>query len=502
MMKPGDTILRMEGIVKTFQAVRALDGVDFDLRAGEIHALVGENGAGKSTLMNVLAGRFADYGGRIALFGRDVRLTNPRQALALGIGVIYQELSVLGNLTVGENILLGHEPGGLVPGTLDRRALRARAQGILDELAFDLSVDEPVAPLSHAKQCLVEIAHAIRKDVRLLVFDEPTASLGADDVERLFEVIRGLKARGIGIVYISHRLAELPLIADRVTVLRDGKMVGTRPMADCRISDLSHMMLGRPLTEMFPPKRNTPGETILKVEGLSRPGMFHDITFELRAGEILGIAGLVGSGRTEIARAVFGAERAAGRCTLEGRVFARRSPRRSMAHGIGMMQEDRKRDGIITGSSVALNVGASVLDRLSAMGVFLDPRRIRANARRMIDRLGIRPPDPARAIQTLSGGNQQKVVLGRWLSRDPKVLILDEPTQGIDVGTKAQMYRLMMDLAAAGKGIILISSEFFELVNLADRILVIRDGRIVREMPGPGTDVDALFAACVRKGDS
>jgi len=499
--QPGDAILRMEAIVKAFQSVRALDRVDFDLRAGEIHALVGENGAGKSTLMNVLAGRFADYGGRIALFGREVRLTNPRQALALGIGVIYQELSVLGNLTVAENLLLGHEPAGRLPGTLDRRALAARAKAILDELEFDLPLETKVASLSHARQCLVEIAHAIRKDVRLLVFDEPTASLGGDDVGRLFEVIRRLKARGIGIVYISHRLAELPLIADRVTVLRDGKVVGTHPIADCKISALSHMMLGRELTEMFPPKRNTPGEVILKVRGLTRPGVFRDVSFDLREGEILGIAGLVGSGRTEIARAVFGADRAAGRCDFLGRPMRRRSPRRCMARGIGMIQENRKRDGNITDSSVALNVGISVLDRLANAAGFLGPARLRQSAARMIDRMDIRPRDPARLIQTLSGGNQQKAILGRWLCRDPKVLILDEPTQGIDIGTKAQIYRLVMDLAAAGKGIILISSELFEIANLADRILVVREGRIVREMPGPGTDVDALFTACIGGGN-
>ena len=407
-------MLQMESIVKDFPGVRALDHVDFGVRAGEVHALIGENGAGKSTLMNVLAGRFADYQGRIVFLGDEVRLTSPRQALALGIGVIYQEL--------------GHEPAGRVPGTLDRRALAAQAQAVLDELGFDLPLREPVAHLSHAKQCLVEIAHAIRKNVKLLVFDEPTASLGSDDVARLFEVIRDLKARGIGIAYISHRLAELSQVADRVTVLRDGRVVGTRDIAESKVSVLSHMMLGRKLAEMFPPKRNTPGETLLKVDGLTRPGVFEDISFELREGEILGIAGLVGSGRTEVARAIFGADKAAGRCELEGVEIARRSPRRSMALGIGMIQEDRKRDGSITGLSVARNIGISVLDRLSAGLGFLPPHRLRDNARRMTARMDVRPPDPRRSIQTLSGGNQQKVILGRWLCRDPKVLILDEPS--------------------------------------------------------------------------
>jgi len=498
-MTPDQPIaLRMEGIVKDFPGVRALDEVDFELREGEIHALIGENGAGKSTLMNVLAGRFADYEGRIELFGEQVRLTNPRQALGLGIGVIYQELSVLPNLTVAENILLGHEPKGRLPGTLDRPALTAQARAVVERLGFDLPLGERVGGLSHARQCLVEIAHAMRKDVRVLVLDEPTASLGSADVKRLFEVMRELKAKGLGIIYISHRLAELPRIADRVTVLRDGRVVGTCEMAGCKISTLSHLMLGRKLTEMFPLRRNTPGDVVLKVEGLTRPGAFHDISFELRRGEILGLAGLVGSGRTEIARAIFGADRAAGRCELEGRLLRRRSPRRCKARGIGMIQEDRKRDGAVTGLSVALNASIGILERLTTAGC-LPPRRIRDSARRVIDRMDVRPRDPAKAIELLSGGNQQKVILGRWLARDPEVLILDEPTQGIDVGTKAQIYRVVMDLACEGRGILLISSELIELVELCNRILVIREGRIAAEVPGPGTDVDALFAQCVAK---
>jgi len=493
-------LLRMEGIVKDFAGVRALEGVDFEVRPGEVHALIGENGAGKSTLMNVLAGRFADYRGRITFAGREARPTTPREALALGIGVIFQDLSVLPNLTVAENLLLGHEPAGRLPGTLNRRSLVTAAQGVLDAAGFDLPAEARVGTLSHARQCLVEIAHALRGDVRLLVFDEPTASLGSEDVERLFEVIRGLKARGIGIVYISHRLAELPRIADRVTVLRDGRVVGTRDVAGTKVSELSHMMLGRRLTEMFPEKRNTPGEVLLRVEHLARRGAFADVSFEVRAGEIVGLAGLVGSGRTEIARAIFGADPARGRVTLAGRPLPRRSPRSAMARGLGMIPESRKRDGTITGLSVAQNIGISVMDRLAGVAGFLPPGRLRANAERMIGRMDVRPPDPGRAIQTLSGGNQQKAMLGRWLCRDPKVLILDEPTQGIDVGTKAQIYRLIMDLAAEGRGILLISSELFELVNLADRLLVVRRGRIVREMtPGGPTDVDVVFAACTEK---
>ena len=496
---PSDSLLEMIGVVKDFVCVRALDRVNFELRRGEVHALIGENGAGKSTLMNVLAGRFSDYRGRVVLDGKEIRLSNPRQVLGLGIAVIYQELSVLPNLTVAENIMLGQEPCGRMPGTLNRGMLGEQAQEVIDRLGFDLRPGEPVRNLSHAKQCLVEIARALRKNVRLLVFDEPTASLGSDDVERLFEVIRRLKASGVAIVYISHRLAELPQVADRVTVLRDGRVVGTRDIGDCTLSDLNRMMLGRELEEVFPEKTNTPSETILRVSGLTRPGVFSDVSFELRRGEILGIAGLVGSGRTEIARAVFGADKAVGRCELAGREIRRRSPMRCAALGIGMIQEDRKRDGVVTGLSVGLNLGISILERLTTPVGYLPPRRIRQNADGMIARMDVRPRGADRSIDTLSGGNQQKVVLGRWLCRDPKVLILDEPTQGIDVGTKAEIYRLIMQLATGGTSIILISSEFFEIVNLADRILVVRNGRIVREMPGPGTDAEAVFAACIQK---
>jgi len=399
-----NVILQMRGIVKEFSGTQALRGVDFDVRAGEVHALIGENGAGKSTLMNVLAGRFDDYRGRIAFQGRQVRLANPRQVLSLGIAVIYQELSVLPNLTVAENIMLGHEPPGRIPGTIGRNALREQARAVLEHFGFDLPLDETVENLSRARQCLVEIAHAMRKNVRVLVFDEPTASLGSEDVDRLFDVIRELRTGGIGMVYISHRLAELSQIADRVTVLRDGRVAGSLDIADCTIPRLSRMMLGRTLEEMFPERTNAPGDTLLKVRGLSRPGVFEDISFDLRKGEILGIAGLVGSGRTEIARAIFGAEPAIGRCELAGSEMPpRRSPRLSKRLGIGMIQEDRKRDGNIDGRSVAVNLGIGILERLSTPAGFLAPRRIRSNAVEMIRKMQVVPADPRRDIRLLSG---------------------------------------------------------------------------------------------------
>jgi len=486
----------MRGIVKEFSGVRALDRVDFDVHQGQVHALIGENGAGKSTLVNVLAGRFDDYLGQITVRARHVRLENPRDVLKLGVGVIYQELSVLPNMTVAENIMLGREPPGRMPGTIDRAGLRAEAQAVLDRFGFDLPLNEKVGNLSRARQCMVEIAHAMRKDVRVLVFDEPTACLGREDVARLFSVIRDLKAAGIAIVYISHRLAELFEIADRVTVLRDGRVVGSMEIGQCTILGLSEMMLGRTLQEMFPQRKNKPGDVLLKVTGLTRPGAFSDISFELRKGEILGIAGLVGSGRTEIARAIFGADKALGSCEIAGTRFRPKRPRRAKALGIGMIPEDRNQDGNIHGRSVAVNLGIGVLDRLSGAGGFLSPRRLHANATGMIKKMRIVPDKPQTQVELLSGGNQQKVIVGRWLCVQPKVIIFDEPTQGIDVGTKAQIYRLIMDLACEGCGIILISSEFVELVNLADRIIVLRAGRIVDRLNGRRTSVDAVFAAC------
>ena len=498
-MADTDALLKMEGIVKAFSGVRALDGVDFEVRAGEVHALIGENGAGKSTLMNVLAGRFGDYQGRIVFDGRRVRITHPRQALDMGVAVIYQELSVLENFTVGENIMLGRERFGRWSRRIDRRSIRTEARRIIEHLQFDLDVDEPVAEMSTARQCLVEIASAVGRNVRILVFDEPTAALGAEDVDKLFTVIGELKDRGLAIVYISHRLAELPRIADRVSVLRDAKMVGTRAMADCKISDLTSMMLGHDLSEVFPAKTNAPGKVVLEVRGLTCPGVFEDISFDLRAGEILGLAGLVGSGRTEIARAIFGAVDASGTVKFKGRSLTGRAPHRSLAAGIGMVQEGRKTYGNITGRTVRENITVSILDKLSGAMAFASPRRITESADEMIGCMEVDPPSGAMSIENLSGGNQQKVIVGRWLAAEPEVLIFDEPTQGIDVGTKTQMYKLIAGLAAAGRAIVLISSELIEIAELADRILVVRNGRVTGEVQGEGIEEDRLFELCLGK---
>jgi ABC-type sugar transport system ATPase subunit len=490
------TILAMRAIVKDFPGTRALDRVDFDVRRGEVHALIGENGAGKSTLMNVLAGRFGDHQGQVIFDGRQVRITNPHQAREMGIAVIYQDLRVLPNFNVAENIMLGDEKFSRWTRLIDRKSIYVEARRAIDYLGFDLDPTAPVAQLSTARQCLVEIAGAVRRKVKLLVFDEPTASLGSDDVEKLFAVIRDLRARGLAIVYISHRLAELHRIADRVTVLRDGKAVGTKAIAECQISDLTRMMLGHDLAEVFPEKTNRPGRVVLEVRGLSRPGKFEDISFEVREGEILGIAGLVGSGRTEIARAIFGADRAAGTVRLKGKAVTARSPHRCLRRGIGMVPENRKVQGIITGRPLCENLTIGILERLAGPLGFQFPGRAAANADRTIQQMSIDPPRREVEIQSLSGGNQQKAIVGRWLAVQPGVLIFDEPTQGIDVGTKSQLYNLIMELACQGRAIILISSELIELTKLADRILVIRDGRLAGEMAGPKTDEDTLFAQC------
>lgn len=499
-----NVILNMRGIVKEFPGTRALDGVDFDVRRSEIHGLIGENGAGKSTLMNVLAGRFDDYQGQLFFEGREVVIKTPRLARNMGIAIIYQELSILPNFSVAENIMFGDEKSSRWTRKLDRPFIKEQAKNIIEYLGFDLDPETKVEGLSRAQQYLVEIAGAIRRNVKLLVFDEPTAPLGSEDIEKLFQVIKDLKNRGLGIVYISHRLAEIPEIADRVTVLRDGRKVGTKPIDECPIPEMSRMMLGHVLSEVFPQKTNQPGKCILKVSGLSRKGKFENISFELHEGEVLGIAGLLGSGRTEIARALFGADKAAGTVEFQGKPMTNRSPELCCIHGIGMVPENRKRQGNITSRPLSENLNISILERLSGPLGFQSPRRLAGQAQVMIERMKVDPPRPQMLIQNLSGGNQQKVIVGRWLAAQPKVLIFDEPTQGIDIGTKAQIYKLIIKLAQEGRGIILISSELIEVAKLADRILIIQNGRLVDNIKGPlsDKDVDMLFDACVRKEET
>ncbi len=486
----------MRDVTKEFPGGRAVDRVCFDAAGGEVHALVGENGAGKSTLANILAGRFKDYTGAIEFRGRKVRITSPHVSRELGIATIFQDLNLLPHRSVAENIMLGQEPPGALPGTLDRRRLRERADESLRHLGFRLPLDAPLESLGFAQQQMVAVAQAMRKDVRLLILDEPTASLGQLEVEQLFAVMCELKSKGLGMIYITHRLAELDRVADRVTVLRDAKVAGSRPVRETSVREVTRLMLGRELAGLFPPRRNRIGEVLFSVRDLTREGAFEEVSFDLRAGEILGIGGLVGSGRTELARAIYGADASRGTCELAGRAMARRTPSRSVGWGVGMVPENRKTDGVINLRPVRENLTAGILRRLSGLGGLLRPGRVAGSAEGLIGRMRILPADPARQIEHLSGGNQQKVVIGRLLATEARVLIFDEPTQGIDVGTRAQIYQLLMELACLGRGVILVSSEPMELLGLADRILVMSHGRIVETVRPADVDEEGLLALC------
>lgn len=474
-------VLEMIGITKRFPGVLALDQVSFDLRGGEVHALVGENGAGKSTLMKILNGALQADAGEIRMDGRPVRIPNPSAAARLGIAMIYQELCLAPHLTVGENLFLGREPlrGGLV----DLRALHTLAQRYLDDLQCGLSSRQRVKDLGIAAQQMVEIAKALSQKARFLVMDEPTASLSEAETQRLFDRIRGLRDAGVGIAYISHRLEEVLEIADRVTVLRDGKVVAAGlPVSATSIPELVRLMVGREIKQVYPKREHEIGEEILRVEGLSRPPALHDISFSLRRGEILGLGGLMGAGRTELARAIFGADRpASGRIFVEGRPVRIKSPRDAVAVGIALLTEDRKRDGLALGLPLRANVTLSSLGQVIRHGL-LSLGRERKIVENVVRRVDIRAASIEQHVRNLSGGNQQKVVVAKWLLTQARVFIFDEPTQGIDVGAKAEVYRLIEELAAQGAGIILISSYLPELLALADRVLVLCRGRITGEL--------------------
>jgi rhamnose transport system ATP-binding protein len=472
-------LLRLTGIGKSFSGVRALDSVSFDLNAGEVHALVGENGAGKSTLIKVITGAHRPDEGTIEVLGRVVEENDPVRSRDLGIAAIYQQPALFPDLTVAENIALGLEPGG--PWRRIRWGdRRRRARQLLDRIGAAIDPDIEVRRLTMPEQQLVEIARALGADARILIMDEPTASLGEQEVEHLFGVVRELKGHGVGTIYISHRLEELPQVADRVTALRDGRLVGTRPMAEVDRSELIRMMVGRSLSAVFPKVEVEPGEVVLEAEGIGcRESGVRDVSLSVRSGEILGLAGLVGAGRTEVARILFGLTPAdSGTIRVLGKAVAIDSPGDAVALGIGYVPEDRRRYGIIPPMSVADNATLATLGAISSGGL-LDRDRARSLASAMTAKMGVKTPSIDTPVGDLSGGNQQKVALARWLATDPRVLILDEPTQGIDVGAKAEIHRLMGELARKGLAIIMISSELPEILGMSDRIAVMCGGRIV-----------------------
>jgi ribose transport system ATP-binding protein len=475
-------VLQMRGISKQYPGVQALDNVDFEVRAGEVMALVGENGAGKSTLMKILAGAEMRDQGEILLDGKPVHITNPHEAMELGIRIIYQEFNLVPYLSAAENIFLGREPRARVPGFVDFRTMYARAQQLIDELGVQIDVRTPVQYLSVAQQQMVEIAKAISQNARVLAMDEPSATLTEHELQNLFRLIRRLKEQGVGIIYISHRLEEIFEIADRVTVLRDGKLVGVRYVAETNRDELIRMMVGREITEQFPTRKTQRGDVALEVRHLNRKGVLHDISLKVHKGEIVGMAGLVGAGRTELARAIFGADPIdSGEILLEGKPVRIRSPQDAIRLGIGLMTEDRKALGLILSMTVRENNTLANLKALTRLG-FVQLRRERQVAEQYVRDLMIRTPSIEQAVKNLSGGNQQKVVLAKWLFTRSKVLIFDEPTRGIDVGAKAEIYQLMNRLAEEGVAILMISSELPEVLGMSDRILVMHQGRIAGEL--------------------
>jgi len=476
-------LVEMRGISKYYPGVVALDNVDFSLARGEVHALVGENGAGKSTLMKILAGAESKSRGEILLDGEPVTIDSPHRAMDLGISIIYQEFNLVPHLSAAENIFLGREPTRLFPGWVDFGKVYGESRRLMDSLGMRLDVRAEVRSLSVAQQQMVEIAKATSRQSRLIVMDEPSATLTDHELTNLFSLIRSLRERGVSVIYISHRLEEIFAIADRVTVFRDGRHIATRPIGELDRDEIIRMMVGRELKESIPKQPAEPGEVVLEARGLTRAGAFRDVSFSVRRGEVVGLGGLVGAGRTEVARAIFGADPLdAGEIRLEGRPVRVHSPRDAISLGIGLVPEDRKLLGLVLGMAVRENVTLANLAAV-APGGFINPARERAIAEKYIHDLMIRTPSGEQTVRNLSGGNQQKVVLAKWLFTDSKFLIFDEPTRGIDVGSKVEIYQLMNALTAQGVAILMISSELPELLGMSDRILVMHEGRLAGELP-------------------
>jgi ribose transport system ATP-binding protein len=473
-----DFVLEMKDIVKRFPGVLAVNGGQLDLRPGEVHCLVGENGAGKSTLMKILAGAQPMDAGEIRLSGEPVHIYSPHHAQHLGISMIYQEFNLSPYLSVAENIFLGREPRiGRTP-FIDWSKMHRDARDILGRIRVDLDVRKPVNECSVAQQQMVEIAKALSFNSKVIVMDEPSATLTDHELEALFDLIRGLKEEGIGMIYISHRLEEIFAIGDRVTVMRDGEYIATKAVADVDREYIIRMMVGRELTEEFPKEDFELGEEVVRVEGLTRTGAFEDVSFSLRKGEIVGLTGLVGAGRTEVARAIFGADRIdAGQIYLCNEPVAVRSPQDAIRQGIGLLTEDRKNQGLVLGMTVRENTSLANLKSLVKF-LFVDRVRERAATDTYVKDLQIKTPSIEQAVQNLSGGNQQKVVLAKWLFTESRVLIFDEPTRGIDVGAKVEIYKLMNELVRQGVCILMISSELPEVLGMCDRVLVMHEGRL------------------------
>lgn len=505
-LTPRRPLLSMRGIRKAFGGTMALRGVDLEIAEGEIHGLVGENGAGKSTLMRILSGALAPDAGSIAWRGEEVRLPTPQAALAAGIAMIHQELSLIPSVSVAGNIFLGHEPRGHF-GVVKVGLMRRRAVDLMASLSTEVDVTRPVEDYSLGTQQMVEVAKALSHSASLIVMDEPTSSLAEAETAKLFEVIRDLRARGVTVIYISHKMEEIYELCDRVTVLRDGERIGTAAVSELPREELIQWMVGRRIEQFFPKSRVKPGVEVLRVEGLTLDSehgggrrILDGVSLSVRAGEIVGLAGLRGSGASELMGALFGryGGRVRGRVQIGGRETVVTSPAAAMAQGLALLTDDRKATGLVLPMSVLHNMTLASLDRVARGGVIRRSRELQF-AQPLVHNLAIRADSVDVEVSSLSGGNQQKVALAKWLMAQPRVLLLDEPTRGIDVGAKTEIYHLMNRLAAEGRGILLITSELPELLAMADRIVVLHRGRVTAELSGPEATQERVMAAAVQE---
>ncbi|MWB97136.1 sugar ABC transporter ATP-binding protein [Agromyces seonyuensis] len=491
---PPPPVLSLSGAVKTFGPVVALADGTVEIRPGEIHALVGENGAGKSTLVKILAGLYHPDAGEFEVEGRPVSFRTVADSKAVGISVIYQEPTLFPDLTVAENIFIGRQPRGRL-GLISRNEMRAQADRLFERLGVPIDPDRIAEGLSIADQQIIEIAKAISLDAKVLIMDEPTAALSGVEVDRLFAVARNLRDRGAGILFISHRFDEIFALTDRITVMRDGRYIATHDTAAVSAPEIVREMVGRDIAQLFPKEPAEIGEVVLEVAGLTRAGVFADIDFEVRAGEIVALAGLVGAGRTEVARAVFGIDAYdRGSVRLLGAQVRARNPQAAIDAGMGFVPEDRRKQGLVMDLSVTRNVSLTLRNTLARFGL-INGARERREAAEWSQRLQVKTGSPDYAVSTLSGGNQQKVVLAKWLATEPKFLIVDEPTRGIDVGTKSEVHRLLSDLAGRGIAILMISSELPEVLGMADRVLVMHEGRITARLDRADATPEAVMHA-------
>ena len=502
-------LLEAHGITKTFPGVRALDDVQITVRAGRLNALLGENGAGKSTMMNILAGVFPPDAGEIFLAGQPVRFTSPRAAQEAGIAIIFQELNLVPHLSVAENIFLGREPRNRA-GLLDTARMNREAAALLAELELDADPRTPVARLRVGAQQVVEIAKAMSFHSRVIIMDEPTSAITEHEVAVLFRLIRQLKSRGTGIIYITHKLDELAEIADDVTVFRDGRFIATKPFAETTRDEMVRLMVGRDLTDLFPKTCAPAGDEMLRVQNISlrhpeRAADFtvRNVSFSVRKGEVLGLFGLMGAGRTELLQTIFGLHprAASGEMWIAGQPVSIRSPRAAIDAGLALAPEDRKGDGLVLMHSVAENTTLACLDQISRFGL-LQPARERELVSRYVERLRVRTPTLRQAVRNLSGGNQQKVVLAKWLATKPKVLLLDEPTRGIDINAKKEIYALVDELARSGLAVVMVSSELPEILAIADRIFVLAEGRVTAEFTRGAATEEAILHAALPGGNN